>query len=289
MNKIILGTVQFGLPYGINNKRGQIPRKETFDILDIALRSGITMLDTAHAYGESEQIIGGFIRKNGGSFKIISKLPKCKINEAQDIIKDSLKKLNIRRFYGYLFHDIKTYLKYPVIYELLRELKEKGVIEKIGFSLYDTQDLEFVLKEDIRFDLVQVPYSIFDQRFEVYFGLLARKNIEIHVRSIFLQGLVFKTPKTLPGYFNPIKDKLSMLGTISSESGISVVSLCLSFVLLNQLVDKVIVGVDSLRSFQEIVDSKKDIEEVRAVYTKLIGLRVRNRKILLPFNWKDLN
>lgn len=284
-----MGTVQFGLPYGISNKRGQIPRNEVFDILDTASKSGITILDTANAYGDSEEIIGEFIRQNRRKFNIISKLPQCKISEVKTIVRNSLKKLTIRSFYGYLFHDIKTYIKNPVIYELLKELKEKGIIGKIGFSLYSTQDLELILKKNIRFDIVQVPYSIFDQRFEKYFEFLAKKNIEIHVRSIFLQGLVFKNPETLPGYFNPIKGKLRILDKISGESGIPLVSLALGFVLLNQLIDKVIVGVDSLRNFREIIDSQNDMKRVRALYSKFISLKVRNNKILLPFNWKGFN
>lgn len=289
MSKIVLGTVQFGLPYGISNKRGQIPRKEVFDILGTALKSGITMLDTANAYGDSEQVIGDFIREKRLKFKIISKLPQCKIGQVKTIAEESLDRLAIKSFYGYLFHDIRTYVKDPAIYKLLCGLKEKRVIRKIGFSLYNTKDLEFILKKNIKIGLVQVPYSVFDRRFEKYFTLLKKKNIEIHVRSVFLQGLVFKNPETLPNYFNPAKSNLSAFIRISRESGIPLVSLALGFVLSNRLIDKVLVGVDSLKNLREIINSQDDMKRVRAVYSKLALLEIRNNKILLPFNWKGCN
>lgn len=111
MSKLVLGTAQFGLDYGINNKRGKLSKKEVFKILTYAKKNEIETLDTAYGYGDSEKIIGEFIKKNKICFKIISKLPKCNSKTVEYIFLKSLAKLSQDKIYGYLIHDFESFLK----------------------------------------------------------------------------------------------------------------------------------------------------------------------------------
>jgi aryl-alcohol dehydrogenase-like predicted oxidoreductase len=112
-SKIILGTAQFGLNYGISNSRGKIPKKEVFEILNWAKNNNIDILDTAPGYGKSETIIGDFISSQKLNFKIISKLPPTGIKDIERFLKTSLKNLKVKSLYGYLFHNFESYQKNP--------------------------------------------------------------------------------------------------------------------------------------------------------------------------------
>lgn len=285
-NKVALGTAQFGMNYGINNLRGKIPRDEVFDILNLALKSGVNTLDTAYSYGESETLIGEFIAENKKDFHIISKLPKCELSEVENILNSSLLKLNIDAFYGYMIHNFQYYIKNPDIWNILETLKSNGKIEKIGISLYYPYELEYLIKNGIKMDLIQVPYSIFDQRFEQYFSKLKNSDVEIHVRSVFLQGLVFKNPDELLGHFEKIKEKIIYLNSISTKLNVPIAALCINFAILNEFVDKVVVGVDSADNLHDIVSSSKYHIKVNDVLYELSNFKENDENIILPVNWK---
>ena len=286
MNKIALGTVQFGMDYGISNKRGKIPRDEVFEILKEASEFGIDTLDTAYLYGESETVIGDFIKKYKKQFRLVTKSPDCKIEQIEDLFDISLKKLNIRRIYGYLIHNFQHYKENPKIWDILEKLKKENKIQKIGFSLYYPSELECLLKKKIEIDIIQVPYSIFDRRFEPFFNEIKNKNVEIHVRSVFLQGLVFKNPEELVGHFAKIKEKILALNSLSMKYDIPMGALCLNFAILNDSVDKVVVGVDSIENFKENVSSLDYLTDVRNIINQLSQFKEDDEKIILPVNWK---
>lgn len=287
MNRLALGTVQFGMDYGINNRRGKVPRSEAFEILESARRSGIDTIDTASSYGDSEEVVGGFIRSNNSMFKIISKLQACGYSGVRDIFESSLRKLGMSEMYGYLVHSFSSYKSDEKIWDELEDLRLSGKIKKIGFSLYSPDELRHLTDSRVRFDIVQLPYSVFDQRFEQYLPGLKRKGIEVHARSVFLQGLVFKKPDDLGKYFNKIRNKLLELNRLADELDTSIVSLCIGFAMANKYIDKIVVGVDSLQNFEEITkwDSKGFIEKetVRAIS----GLRIDDEDIVLPFKWES--
>src|SRR5690606_6759080 len=122
---------------------------------------------------------------------IISKLPDVNSPKMLDErLKESLSNLNREKLYGYLFHHFKTYKSNPDLLETLYSKRDKGVVEKVGFSLYYETELEELLEKDIQFDVLQIPFNIFDHRFRKYFALLKKRGVEIHVRSVFLQGLL---------------------------------------------------------------------------------------------------
>lgn len=283
--KLALGTAQFGLDYGVNNVKGKIPKKEVFEILKCSLCNGIDTLDTAYAYGDSERIIGEFNRENGANFKVVSKLPSCDLNEVEKLFAESLKRLNLDKIYGYLIHNFKSFSKNTQTWNVLKQLRTQGIVEKIGFSLYYPEEIEYLLENKIQVNIVQVPFSIFDQRFSQILPQLKERNIEVYVRSVFLQGLVFKSPDELRANFTKKKDKLLFLQSIAQEMNIPLSAICINFALLNNYIEKVVVGVDGIEHLQEDIRALTHQNAVENIYDKLIGLRENNESMILPTNW----
>ena len=286
--KLCLGAAQFGLDYGIANKKGKVLRNEVFEILGYAHNLGIDMIDTAYSYGASEEVIGEFIETNGPNFKVISKLPVLNGNSGKDIEKiiyKSLSKLKIRSIYGYLVHKFEDFLESPALWNVLEDLKEKKIIEKIGFSIYKPNELEMIFDKDISFDILQVPHSIFDRRFERYFPRLKQKGVKIYVRSVFLQGVAFLKPDELGGSLLKVKGYVKSLQNLAVKNGISINALCLNFVLLNSYADKVIIGVDSLQHLKSNIESLAFIDKVKQIYNRLDSLTINDEDIVLPYRW----
>lgn len=285
MNKIALGTAQFGLDYGINNKRGKIPPMEVSDILNTARKYNIDTIDTAYGYGESEEVIGKCMNFSPSRWKIISKLPLCNDDEVTSIVLQSLKRLNAFILYGYLIHSFDSYKNNRKVWLALEKQKNEGRIEKIGFSLYRPCELELLLEDNLKIDIIQIPFSIFDQRFVPYLSELKNSGIEIYARSIFLQGLVFKKPSELNNTFEGIKSKIEQLNILSAKYNVSIASLCINFVLNNDFFNKVIVGVDSVEQFHEIIEAARSPLGSGNIISQLAQLKVEDEKIILPFNW----
>ena len=285
MNRIALGTAQFGMAYGINNQRGKIPSEEALEILNEAAKSGIDILDTAYGYCDAEIVLGQFIQSSGKNFKVISKLPSCGYGEVEKALSDSLRRLGSSSIYGYLVHNFESYKKEPRIWQELEMMKRSKKIEKIGFSLYRTSELELLMEREIKIDLINVPHSVFDQRFGPYFKYLKNMGVEIYTRSVFLQGLVFKKADQLSAYFNPIKEKVDRLHQLARETGLSIATLCINFVLLNDFVDEVVVGVDRLENLKEIMAALRFYDKTRELIDDLLKLREDDESLILPFNW----
>lgn len=286
MNKLVLGSAQFGFDYGINNFRRKIPVKEVFTILKKAYTLGISEIDTASSYGRSEKLLGQFGKKYNIFFKIITKVSSSKIKEITKQIQKSLRNIKQKQVYGCLIHNFKYYLANPEAWKTLKNFKAKKTIKQIGFSLYYPEDLQYLLTHHVRIDLVQVPYNIFDQRFEPYFSILKKKQIDIYVRSVFLQGLFFKNINKLPSCLIKIKSKLQKLKRISADNKLSIAELALNFVLLNAFIDKVVIGVDSLENLKDNLRALKSKIRVKKIYKLLQGLKETDEQLILPTNWK---
>ncbi|MBN4051250.1 aldo/keto reductase [bacterium AH-315-M05] len=283
MDRLVLGTAQLGLKYGINNKK-RILEDEVFQILKEALNNGIYFFDTACTYGNSEKLLGKIFKANT-EVKIISKLPKCRPEEVEKIVNASMNKLKTKKLYGYLIHDFSNFIANPEIWNKLIDLKRKDLVGKIGFSIYFPQELEFLLEKDIQFDIIQFPYSVFDQRFSAYFPILHEKNIETHVRSVFLQGIVAKKPTEVDDFFSKIKPKLEILQAFSRNINMSVTGICLNFVMSNSYISKAIIGVDNKENLKQNIESLQDIHKIKNIYEELINLSETDESIILPLNW----
>lgn len=279
--KLGLGTVQFGLSYGINNKEGKPGRDQIEKILQLAKKSGIDLLDTAADYGDSEDTIGSLIQDS--QFSIITKTSKS--TSVTESVHNSLTKLNSKHLTGLLVHDFQQYHSNPAMWREMKRMKIENLVDKIGFSLYSPDQLELLLNNKVDFEILQVPYSIFDQRFESYFKKLKHLGIEIHVRSSFVQGLVFRSPESLSSYFDPIKEKLKLLSKRSQETGKSIQSLCLNFAIVNAEIDRVIIGVDSEENLRSNIDAIR-VGLTESEVGNLRELREDNEEMILPFKWK---
>lgn len=284
--RLALGTAQFGLDYGINNRRGQIPPMEVNKILQTAHQAGITTLDTAAAYGDSEAVIGDHVHNSGETFQIISKISAVDVSAAESIFQQSLARLRQPKLYGSLIHNFENFQKNPDLWKFLEKEKAEGRVEKIGFSLYRPEELDFLLKNGIAIDLVQIPYSVFDRRFDDRMTMLAEKGIEIHARSVFLQGLAFKNPDELDPHFHAFRSKLEALHAFTKNEAVSPARVCLGFVLGNPSVGKVVVGIDGLTHLKETIDNARNGGAWASWRGKINHLREDDESIVLPYNWK---
>lgn len=286
MNKLALGTVQFGLDYGIKNARGRIPESEVADILRTASASGIDTLDTAAAYGDSESVIGRTL-ESSSRFRVVTKYPAGEnARGAREELAASLGRLGRKSVYGYLLHSFASWEQRPSTLEELFDCREAGLTEKIGISLYRPEEVDRLLDSGAVIDLVQVPYSLLDRRFERVFGRLRDEGVEVHVRSVFLQGLLLMPVETLHPRFASIKDGLGAMHGLAQELGVSAAALCLGFAASNPCVSKTVIGVDSLRDLNENVRAYADGERVGLALQNLPDISSSDESIILPYNWK---
>lgn len=274
--KIVLGTVQFGCDYGINSA-GRPSEHQVGEILKECLCHGVTMLDTSSAYGDSEKVLGHEI-PDKDEFNIISKYPKCSL-PVNKKCENSLKDLGVDSLYGYLLHHFQIYADYPKIWRDFIDLKENGKVENIGFSLYSVGELERILTDGIPFDIVQIPYNLFDRQFEPYFEILKDKGIKIHVRSTFLQGLFFKDRETLPTPLSPLKKYLIELDEYATNNGLTVAEVALNANLQNPFIDGVLIGVDNK---EQLLENIMSIKKIPIDFNPVIN----EIELLNPVNWK---
>lgn len=277
-NKIGIGTVQFGVNYGIANEAGQTSETDAHLVLDSALNLGINCVDTASGYGDAECVIGRY--KQIKKFNTISKF--IDVFDSKNLIdqfEQTISNLNLNKLYGYLAHRPLQLLKYPVLWETLLTMKQQGKINKIGYSLNTIEELEMLLENEIIPDLVQLPFNFLDQRFKPYFTDLKRLNCEIHSRSTFLQGLLLMPIEKIPEYFNPIKSLLIDIETQTKNKE----GAFLKYVLNETEVDKVILGVENENQLKQNLDALNGATNIKPHGEKIPD------HILIPSMWPKTN
>lgn len=259
VEKLALGTVQWGVPYGLYNQEGMTSTKTVKAILDEALAGGIHLLDTASLYGESEAVLG---RNVLDEFRIVTKTPKFQVEhiERQEVdglvntFRASLKKLNCASIYGLLIHDAEDILKPGglMLIQALVALKMQGLVDKIGVSVYDGKQVTRILKIFTP-DIVQLPISILDQRVlrDGTLDSLYQLGVEVHARSVFLQGLLLMPADEIPIYFNPIRSLLNQFHMAANDQNLTAIQASLTFVRDLTQISKVLVGVQNLQQFQD--------------------------------------
>jgi aryl-alcohol dehydrogenase-like predicted oxidoreductase len=288
--KLILGTVQFGMPYGVNNRSGQPTQEQVFDILDLARTAGIQTLDTAEDYGSSQTVIGEYNRQLGDTpgFNIISKLSP-RITDAGIVIQNvrqTLSVLQIRSLEGYLFHKFENFIKYPDLLRELIVLRDQGHIKKIGVSVYDDKELAAVL-DNSYIDIVQAPFNLLDNLTlkKRFLEEAKSKGKEIHVRSVFLQGLFFMEEQNIPLKIRELWPYIYRAKQIAAEAGVSIEQLALQYVYRNSLVDKVLIGIDSREHLQQSIDSIS-VSLPEEIFREIDKIVVKETVLLYPINWK---
>ena len=281
--KLAIGTVQFGIPYGINNPTGIPSDGEITKIFTLANHAGIKILDTAPAYGNAEEKIA---QLSNDQFRIVTKFSSvASSNELKKQILNSLEKLKLKCVYGYLAHNASNLIEFPELWTLLLQAKQEGIIKKIGYSLYSTEQLEKLLDLNLVPDLVQLPYSILDRKFEKYLPQLKKSGTEIHIRSVFLQGLYFMKSSNLPQKLEPLKSNLEELHTCCEKYNISVGALALNFVLENPYIDHVVVGIDKSSQLEENIKMIQNWQQNKELIEYTSQINVTQKELLNPANW----
>lgn len=267
MMKIGIGTVQFGMDYGISNPEGRPPIEEVNKILEVAASNGIRVIDTAALYGNSEEILGK-AWPDGYIFDVVTKtarfsksvISETDVRQLENTLHRSLRNMCISSVYGLLIHHAEDLLVDggQLLIEKMLELKQKGLIEKIGVSVYTAEQIDRIL-DKFSIDLIQLPISILDQRLlkSGHLMKLKKKGIEIHARSVFLQGLLLMDIEIMPPYFNLIKEHLFKLREYLKGQKLSPLEAALNFVIQQPEINAAIVGVNTASEFQEIMRAVK--------------------------------
>jgi aryl-alcohol dehydrogenase-like predicted oxidoreductase len=290
IDKIILGTVQFGIAYGINNKIGKPSLESVFSILEEAYKLGIRTLDTAEAYGNAHEVISLFHKQSEIRFNIISKFSSTVETYSSNIlerIEQHCVSFDIPFLSGYMFHSYDEFTK--IIKEqptLLKSLEGSKYVQKIGVSVYDNYQIENVLRYK-EVNLIQLPFNLFDNESRRKNILTKAKleGVEIHTRSSFLQGLFFKDIEFLSGNLIELKDELTFINQLSKKMNTGIGSLALNYPLSKEFIDKVLIGVDSIEQLRLNVNSIN--KNFRVNYFNEIDLiKIKNDELLNPAKWK---
>ena len=264
--KLSLGTVQFGLDYGITNQSGQMPLGLVSEVLALARLHGLADLDTAISYGDAEARLGQ-IGVQG--FRVVTKLPPLPwafpvgVSDAgvwaAAQLKASLRRLGCDNVYGLLLHRPSDLLgiQGPALLDALLNMQAQGFVQKLGISIYAPSELDAVMPL-VRWGLVQAPFNLVDRRLQTsrWLEKLKDMDVELHTRSAFLQGLLLTRSDALPPKFAPWLKQWRRWQDWQKVTGCSALSACLAFPQSFQEVDRVVVGIDSPAQLRAILASK---------------------------------
>ena len=289
MSRLALGTVQFGLPYGIANQSGQVSRAEANAMLQLALANGIDTLDTAIAYGDSETCLG---EVGTQGFKVVTKLPALPDNcpdvstWVQQQVSMSLSRLGVANVYGLLLHRSEQLLGSNglELYQALQALKDNGQVQKLGISIYSPTELDALMPR-YRFDLVQAPFNLVDQRLyrTGWMRRLKDEDVEIHTRSAFLQGLLLMSQADMPDKFSAWPGLWHTWRQWLTNYAVSAVQACLAFPLSFPEIGRVVVGADSASQLAQIVSATNKL-----LQADLPDIHCDDENLINPAKWNQL-
>ena len=294
-HKIGLGTVQFGMDYGITNAAGITPPAEVSKILSLAARAEISTLDTAHLYGTSEEVLGRTL-PDDSAFQIVTKTPDfgklgtlssaTARSALQDALTLSLRRLGRTSIYGLLVHNAGG-LTAEIgrdLHSAMVDLKASGKVQKIGASIYTPEEIEPLLAQFGALDIIQVPMNLFDQRMirTGWLDRLKQNGIEIHVRSLFLQGALLAPPGRLPPRLSPFKQQFDTYHRSLDQWGISPLAACLKFGMHTPGIDRLIIGINSEAQLQDILTT---VSVLTAHDLDFSDLACDDKNLLNPALW----
>jgi aryl-alcohol dehydrogenase-like predicted oxidoreductase len=289
VSKLALGTVQLGLPYGISNFSGQTSLAEARNMLKFALANGLDTLDTAIAYGDSEMRLG---EVGTQGFKLVSKLPALPDGCAnvgawvKRQTEESMSRMGVNSIYGMLLHKPDQLLgpNGVLLYQALQALKDRGQVQKVGVSIYSPSELD-KLTQNFHFDLVQAPFSLVDRRLHStgWMQRLKDDGVEVHTRSVFLQGLLLMAATDIPNKFAKWNDLWRTWHKWLADCGGSAVQACLAFPLSFCEIDRVVVGANSLSQLAQIVSAANG-----QAIDRLPDLRCEDENLINPARWSTL-
>lgn len=287
IDKIILGTVQFGLDYGINNNIGKISIDDSFKILKNAFQSGIKVLDSSEKYGNAHDIIGRFhVNNQDIRFKIITKLPPNElIDDLHLKVENYLNVLKVDCLECLMFHSFDSYLSNKSIIEEFNILKKSKKIKNIGVSIYTNKQMESLIDFG-EIDVIQIPFNLLDN-LSVKRDLIIKaknKGIVIHARSVFLQGLFFKSTTDQSKTVKNLKKYLIKINDLASKENIHISDLALNYVVQQNLIDNVLIGVDSQSQLISNIQSLKT-QLNKSTISNIDNIRIHNKDLINPTKW----
>ena len=309
-----LGTVQLGLNYGISNTTGKPDLEQSFSILDAAMEEGISVLDTAAAYGDSEQVIGawlasrfpggaaeraasgGVAQKGSGQMPyIVTKAVNVPFGSAQICYdglrrsaETSMQRLGIPRIPLLMMHHFENYLSDPEnMKAAFMRLKEEGLIGAWGLSAYAHHDYFALARSGC--DAVQIPLNLLDQRQIESGGLQALQNagIMVFARSVYLQGLIFRDPDALEQRMIFCIEPLTRLRQLCSEFEMTPAQLALSFVLGVPGVASLVLGSETPQQVRQNAQMIRDLPVLDESQMRKIRetFRATDPRVLNPSEW----
>ena len=301
LSKLTLGTVQLGSAYGIANRSGKPDEDQSFRLLNRAIQGGITCFDTAGAYGDSESVLGRFFSQREkplfiSKTKITADARTKEIEierEMYNNVQMSLGRLQIEKIPIMMLHnpDILQ-IHGKTVTSCFDKLIKEGLVDKAGVSFGANIDEQFeqvwpLVKEDL-YEVVQIPFNLLDDRLDRSGGLQRLKASEkiVFARSIFLQGLIFLSPGSLPQHFSAASKSIYRLQRLAEGEGLSLAQLAVSYVRDRAEVDSVVIGAETE---EQVISNLKLIEGpsltdcARAQVTEAIGALPEH--ILNPALW----
>jgi len=283
MNRLALGTAQFGMQYGIANTKGQVTESEAQEILGVAKLNNINTIDTAINYNESEGCLGNI---GVCDFRTITKLPSLPLGIADagewiyQQIEASLRRLKIEKLYGLLLHSSEQFVNTSIRF-VLKDLKKSKKVKKIGVSIYSPDELDRIpIEEGI--DIVQAPLNLVDQRLvsSGWLKILHDNKIEIHTRSAFLQGLLVMPRTLIPDRFSKWVNIWDTWHDWLNSNDISAVQGCLNFVLSFPEINKVIVGVETVDQLKQLIKAS-----LSPISTYSVDITSNDKTLINPYLW----
>ena len=291
-----LGTVQFGLDYGFTKRKTQ---EEVNDILNVAVENDINLIDTAREYGDSEEKIGVFNKEFDNDFVIATKLSLIDdLNNLsysflkkhiQQSVNDSLSNLNLDNIPILQLHQVDMELyNNSDFWSCIEDIKQDKLIDNFGVSVYDTDDTQFLLDNhgDI-IDFSQIPYNIFDRRFDSIFEQIKINNIDVISRSTFLKGIIPSPVDNIPSELNDIIPYKLKLESASENVGVRVDELATLFVYYNKNISSTIFGVNSPEELKNNIDTIKQFNEDILDEIDFNELSVSEVKLIDPRQWNE--
>jgi aryl-alcohol dehydrogenase-like predicted oxidoreductase len=263
--QLCLGTAQFGLPYGITNAAGQVAEPEVQALLAEAAAAGLTLLDTAQAYGDAEAVLGRTLPP-GHHFRLVSKLPaqsqpSFKSDDClvwDQAFERSCVRLGAPCLDALLLHNSAD-LRKPGgehLHEWLLSLRQRGVVRRLGVSIYASADLVGVPPDLL--DLVQLPLSLYDQRLLVD-GTIARLRAQgcaVHARSLYLQGLLLSPSSSWPAWVDPVaREHHARLEHLAADRGSSLLDCAIGFARDQADLEAVVLGLCSRLELQQLLQA----------------------------------
>lgn len=298
MAELCLGTVQFGMKYGINNQGGQPSEEACFDMLDTALAKGITVIDTARAYGTAELVVGSYLkyRKCRSQVRIISKLrPNVVEADEKDVcsvirkeLEESLERLHVSQLNGYLLHT-PEYVYRDEIVSAMFALKDEKLVNHVGVSIYNMEEGFEAIRRGM--DYVQLPYSVLDQR-GVQSGFMAaaeKAGMKVFTRSAFLQGLFLMDRGSIPEHLKHAKPYLRHFDLLASRFGVNPTALLLQFVKETEFTDYLVFGVNNRRQLLEDIQFFREDAQIEEALLKELKdyYREVDDSVILPSLWSN--